>query len=144
MALDPGCQKPTVGSTLKLRDKKQGPSEFVISILNQHAGQFSAYQVDGCLTKDGIRCDFLVFPHADAAVLVELKGGDVEKGFAQLRASLLSLGAEIGARKKYAVLVPVRYPLPPYQTAKFQDIFRKLNCKLRIKNRRFDCDTKDF
>jgi hypothetical protein len=138
------CRRHVAGSPYKLKDRKQGPSEFVISICEGHEQHFAAYDVDGCLIKDGLRCDYLVLPNPESVVLIELKGGDVEKGFSQLKTTLVSLKGFIGSRRKYAVLVPIRYPLPPYQTAKYQDLFRRLGCKLRVRNRKFLCRTSEF
>jgi len=54
---------------------------------NDHREEFKISQVDGCLVKDGIRCDKLVSKPNTASVLVELKGSDVSHACDQLFAS---------------------------------------------------------
>lgn len=145
MSLDDGCVERISGTNVVLRDPDGGSSEFRLQIASEHRSCAKIYIVDNCLVKVGIRCDYLVLPNDAAAVFVELKGGDVEKGFAQLEASVSELGPSLPARSLYAVLVPTRCPIPQYETAKAQDRFRRrLNCRLRIKNRVSSWESGDF
>ena len=51
---------------------------------NLHNENFEISQVDGCLIKQGIRCDKLVTKVGVASVLVELKGSNVSHACDQL------------------------------------------------------------
>lgn len=135
MALKASCKKGGLGSKVSLIDPDGGDSRFVINNDNKVPADLQVFVVDGCVITSGERCDYLVLPNKTAAVFVELKGGDVEKGLSQLRSSLNKLATSIKSRSRYAVLVPTRWPLPHYQLQRAQDEFRKkLGCKLKVKN----------
>ena len=50
---------------------------------NTNREEFEVSEIDGCVVKEGIRCDNLV-SNGDNSVLIELKGGDVNHACNQL------------------------------------------------------------
>ncbi|MFC6185576.1 hypothetical protein [Pseudoxanthomonas japonensis] len=144
MALKSSCKR-TGGAKVVLVDPDGGVSKFVVDNENKKLSDLIVYNVDGCLIVVGERCDYLVFPNAKAAVFVELKGADVNKGLSQLKTTIKALAASVGKRIRYAVLVPTRWPLPHYELQRAQDEFRsKYACRLKVKNLVFQSSSNDW
>jgi hypothetical protein len=145
MALTAVCKKTPVGKKEVLIDRDGGPSKIIINNKNTDLTKLQIYTVDGCLVKEGIRCDYLIFPNDTSAVFSELKGADVEHGIAQLEQSLSDLKNDVEGRQKYALLVATRCPLAQSDVLKEQTRFRrKLGCELRIRSKVLECSTTDF
>lgn len=56
--------------------------------LNTSRKKFLRVQIDGCLIRNATACDWLVVMAKNGAVLVELKGKDVEHALIQLEATM--------------------------------------------------------
>ena len=103
---------------------------------NPEAKEIARYRVDGCLQKDpSSRCDFLLLLTEDRrAVLIELKGSDVNHGFGQLLASCNFLTEKLPGYRFQARLISSKNPSPKLRLSnekKLRDRLKKLNGDFR-------------
>jgi hypothetical protein len=93
-------------------------------VTNKNGKEICKIRVDGCLIKDGERCDYLILVcENQSAFFVELKGHDLKKAISQIDSSLTKLISEIKEFKIYARIVLNRNPTP--------DINSSVEIKLR-------------
>jgi hypothetical protein len=58
-------------------------------VTNDNGKEICKIKVDGCLIKEGERCDYLILSCEDkSAFFVELKGHDLKKAIAQINSSI--------------------------------------------------------
>lgn len=82
-------------------------------ITNENAKEICKIRVDGCLIKEGERCDYLILSCEDKlAFFVELKGHDLKKAITQIDSSLTKVIHKIQDFKIYARIVLNRNPTP--------------------------------
>lgn len=105
------------------------PQEY--RIINKKAKEVCTIQVDGCLIKEGERCDYLLLSCEDQlAFFVELKGHDLPKSITQINSSITKLENEIQEFKIYARIVLNRTPTPAINSSieiKLKKRLQKLN-----------------
>ncbi|MFN7414725.1 MAG: hypothetical protein ACK5RT_12605 [Dolichospermum sp.] len=93
-------------------------------VTNDNGKEICKIKVDGCLIKEGERCDYLILACEDkSAFFVELKGHDLQKAVGQIDSSLTKLITEIKEFNIYARIVLNRNPTP--------DINSSVEIKLR-------------
>jgi len=86
---------PLDSSCLRFRDRRStisiNENKSTYRLENDLKLKAGCYHVDGCLIKEGERCDFLLtLDELNACVLIELKGKDVEKAISQIKTTYLS------------------------------------------------------
>ena len=145
MALEQACLEDGAVPIKVLRDRDGGDSTVRIRNENDPLGDLKIYVVDGCLIRDGIRCDYMFLPNARAAVFVELKGTDISHGLSQIKRSIAELRDEVRNRALFAILVVTRCPIAQSNVAVAQDrFFREFRCRLVVRSRVYACATSDF
>ncbi|MBD2295734.1 hypothetical protein H6G06_20205 [Anabaena sphaerica FACHB-251] len=93
-------------------------------VTNENGKEICKIKVDGCLIKDGERCDYLILScEGKSAFFVELKGHKLEKSLNQIDSSITKLISEMQEFKIYARIVLNRTPSP--------DINSSVEIKLR-------------
>ena len=78
---------------LKFRDNRPvaviSEKQKEIRFINEERKKVSNYHIDGCLIKDGMRCDFLFLVEDDKnAFFIELKGSELKKAIQQIDHSI--------------------------------------------------------
>ena len=100
-------------------------------VTNDNGKEICKIKVDGCLIKEGERCDYLILACEDkSAFFVELKGHDLKKAIAQINSSINKLMTEIKEFKIYARIVLNRNPTPDINSS----IEIKLKKRLKQQN----------
>jgi hypothetical protein len=100
-------------------------------VSNKNGKEICKIKVDGCLIKEGERCDYLMLSCQDKlAFFVELKGHDLKKAIAQIDSSITKLITEIQDFKIYARIVLNRNPTPDINSS----VEIKLKKRLKQKN----------
>ncbi|WP_174783731.1 hypothetical protein [Dolichospermum sp. UHCC 0259] len=100
-------------------------------VTNENGKEICKIKVDGCLIKDGERCDYLILSCEDkSAFFVELKGHDLQKAIAQIDSSINKLMNDIKEFKIYARIVLNRTPSPDINSS----IEIKLKKRLKQQN----------
>ena len=100
-------------------------------VTNDNGKEICKIKVDGCLIKEGERCDYLILSCEDkSAFFVELKGHDLQKALSQIDSSINQLMTEIKEFKIYARIVLNRNPTPDINSS----IEIKLKKRLKQQN----------
>ena len=78
---------------LKFRDNRPvaviSEKQKEIRFINDKRKKLSSYHIDGCLIKNGMRCDFLLLVEEDKnAFFIELKGSELKKAIQQIENSI--------------------------------------------------------
>lgn len=103
------CIKITTDSNIKFQEKNS-----IIHFKNPDRLTYKRVQVDGCVLKDGLKCDNLLCSQDEHEErYVELKGADVLHAIDQLRNSIEKLGEFTDNRHAYVVCTKV---YPSYKT----------------------------
>ena len=104
-------------------------------VTNENRTEICKIRVDGCLIKDGERCDYLILSCEDkSAFFVELKGHDLKKAIAQIDSSITKLMTEMQEFKIYARIVLNRNPTPDINSS----------VEIKLKNRLKKHNGKDY
>ncbi len=97
------------------------------------------FKVDGCLIKEGARCDYLMIlcEHAEKrAWLIELKGSDEAKAVSQIETTLDSYKELLKEFKVYARIILTRY-----NTTKLKfNLTKSLERQITTHNKSFEFD----
>ena len=103
-------------------------------VTNDNGKEICKIKVDGCLIKEGERCDYLILYCEDkSAFFVELKGHDLQKALSQIDSSINKLKDEIPELQEfkiYARIVLNRNPTPDINSS----IEIKLKKRLKQQN----------
>jgi hypothetical protein len=103
-------------------------------VTNDNGKEICKIKVDGCLIKEGERCDYLILSCEDkSAFFVELKGHDLQKALSQIDSSINKLKDEIPELQEfkiYARIVLNRNPTPDINSS----IEIKLKKRLKQQN----------
>ena len=97
------CATETTDSNIKFEERRSA-----IVFQNPLRLAFKKVQVDGCVLKDGLKCDHLLCSSDELEErFVELKGSDVSHAIAQLRTTIQKLGEHDDNRHAYIVCTKV-------------------------------------
>ena len=103
-------------------------------VTNDNGKEICKIRIDGCLIKEGERCDYLILACEDkTAFFVELKGHDLQKALSQIDSSITKVKNEIQEFKEfkiYARIVLNRNPTPDINSS----IEIKLKKRLKQQN----------
>lgn len=94
------CTQTVSHSRVKVEENKRKAV-----FINDTRDEFKISEVDGCLIRQGVRCDKLVSKVGVASVLVELKGCDVSHACEQLFESAVHLSVKPLLEKSMGFLV---------------------------------------
>lgn len=106
--------------------------------LNPNREHFFRTQIDGCCLKHQTACDWAVSKAGVGDVLIELKGGDVDRAIEQLKATVSKWrGCAYVQGKLAALIVASRYPRVDTKLQRAQNEFAqkfKIPLHLTTKN----------
>ncbi|NET72818.1 MAG: hypothetical protein F6K62_18370 [Sphaerospermopsis sp. SIO1G2] len=106
-------------------------------VINKQHQEICKIRVDGCLIKEGERCDYLILSCEDkSAFFLELKGHDLQKALQQINSSIDKLGTEVKEFKLYARIVLNRNPTPDINSS----IEMKLRKRLKKQNGKYNAE----
>ncbi len=132
------CEKASSDQLIPLQENK---SKCVI----ENPNQFTIYivQVDGCAIKEGLRCDYLVFPEPkdikkNLEIYIELKGSKISHAIEQLEATMRKLSDDSAKSEKVCIIVSTRCPITGNDIQNFKKKFKTTyNAKLEVKNKTY-------
>lgn len=140
------CSEPTNFTKILLKDNKN-KSEFIG--YNPDKKDILNITVDGCLIKDGIKCDYLLIEkEKHVACFIELKGSDINHAYQQLETTIKSINNQpkyISAKFKkiFAFIVSTRFPSGSTDTQKKMKDLARNGIILKIKNKEIIFDLKE-
>lgn len=111
------CQKETDDKKIKIEDRKSG-SQSIAYIENKNQEKCFKIQVDGCLSFEGKKCDWLIIPSLRyIGIFIELKGKNISEAFEQLKNTINTI-EDVTKRyinkkfdKKYCYIIARNCPL---------------------------------
>jgi hypothetical protein len=107
-----------------------------VIINNSNKEKYTVTEVDGCLIKNSIACDWLISNEAVGDVLIELKGCDVAHAVEQILATAEYIDKnKISVGKKAGLIICSKYPRIDTKVQKHKIAFaKKYNAPLHIVN----------
>ncbi|MCX7044181.1 MAG: hypothetical protein NTX50_01675 [Candidatus Sumerlaeota bacterium] len=124
------CEKTRSDPRIVLREKR---SE--ICFLNPLRKAIREVRIDGCVIRDGLRCDYLLIVGCTEHY-VELKGCDVDHAVKQIETTIRKVSADAKRLEKHSYIVSSRCPALSPQIQGWKIKFRKeFNSSLQLKNR---------
>ena len=127
-----------VGCVSLFKDKllvlKENKSKMIFENVNLKT--LKKVKVDGCVIKEGQKCDYLVVEPKDKIEhFVELKGSDVKHAEKQLAATITQLSSNAKEKAKCAYVVTVKNPLIDSEIQRIKIRFRReFNSSFVVKN----------
>jgi hypothetical protein len=111
------------------------------SFNNPANDSYQKVHVDGCLIKNGIRCDWIVRQEGIGAVAIELKGADVAHACRQLHETSRHPAAQpyVGPRLAFLV-VSSRSPSFDTRVARAKEEARRRGIRLTVRTREHVCN----
>lgn len=106
-----------------------------ITFLNLNQRDIERVQVDGCVLKEGIKCDYMLIEDTEMEHYIELKGSDIDHAIAQLITTITKLSKCSKSHVKCAYIISTRCPLTTTKIQAQKLLFKKnYNSHLIIKN----------
>ncbi|MEQ8998240.1 MAG: hypothetical protein RID53_17230 [Coleofasciculus sp. B1-GNL1-01] len=102
---------------------------------NPNRATIKVVQVDDCVIKDGIRCDYLLILPNEQEVYIELKGSNVQHAVEQIERAIEVLSCNCKSLIKLCFISSTRCPINSTEIQNLKKKFKqKYNAKLFIKN----------
>lgn len=128
------CETIVTDQRIVLREKRSN-----ICFRNARRARIRKIVIDGCVIKDGPRCDHLLIEAAPVEHFVELKGSNVRHALDQLEATIKQVSALAETAVKRAYVISTRCPLASPEVQAHQRRFKRAyNAALVI--RRSGCE----
>ena len=134
------CEKIRKDTKIVITDPGSGNNRSKFRLENPQKLEIRVIQVDDCVIKQGMRCDYLIIapskdkPSDVQEIYIELKGSDVRHAVEQIATTIQKLGSNMSA-SKLCFIASTRCPINSTQIQNLKKKFRKeYNAKLTIKN----------
>lgn len=134
------CEKIRKDSKIVITDPGSGNNRSKFRLENPQKLRIKVIQVDDCVIKHGVRCDYLVIaPSNDKSsneqeIYIELKGSDVKHAVEQLATTIQKLTDNIPT-SRLCFIASTRCPINSTEIQNIKKKFKKrYKAKLTIKN----------
>lgn len=130
------CERTRSDKRIVLRDRGSKNSRSQLELVNSQQGEIRIVEIDGCVIKDGKRCDMLViFDWEDKELYVAFKGNKVGQAVEQLEETIKFIRNRRNARVKECIICPSRNPKTSTEIQKYKQKFKtSYQAKLIIKS----------
>ncbi len=129
------CEKICNDSRIVISDSSSRNKRSKILLNNPKRSLIKIVEVDGCVIKEGRRCDFLVILSNEQEIYVELKESDVKHAVEQISRSIDLLACNCNSLVKLCFISSTRCPINSTEVQVLKKKFRqKYNAQLTIKN----------
>lgn len=129
------CQNVRSDSEIVISDRGSRNNRSKFRLHNPNRASIKIVQVDDCVIKEGIRCDYLLVLPSEQEVYVELKGSDVKHAVEQISRSIGLLTCNCHAVVKLCFIASTRCPINSTEIQNLKRKFRqKYNAQLTIQN----------
>ena len=130
------CETVGTERRIVLREKRSA-----IVFLNPRRARIRKIVIDGCVIKDGPRCDHLLIDAVPVEHFVELKGSNVRHALDQLEATIKQVSTDAETAAKRAYVISTRCPLASPAVQAHQRRFKRTyNAALIIRASGFEVD----
>ena len=134
------CEQIRKDPKIVITDPGSGNNRSKFRLENSQQLEIKVIQVDNCVIKQGMRCDYLVIvpsknkSTSEQEIYIELKGSDVKHAIEQLATTIQQLTENMAA-SKLCFIASTRCPINSTQIQNFKQKFKKnYKAKLIIKN----------
>jgi hypothetical protein len=127
------CKSLSNSRKIVIRDKGS-KNPVCIVFMNKSSLNVDIIDVDDCVIKSGVRCDYLLILN-DTEYYVELKGSDVSHAVKQIERTVKLLSKKPKTQPKHCFVISSRCPLSGTEIQEIQLKFKKhYNSSFRVKN----------
>jgi hypothetical protein len=133
------CERTRSDKRIVLRDRGSKNSRSQLELVNSQQREIRIVEIDGCVIKDGKRCDMLViFDWENKELYVEFKGNKVGQAVEQLEETIKFMRTRRNARVKECIICTSRNPKTSTEIQKYKKKFKKAyKAKLSIEPGRY-------
>jgi hypothetical protein len=129
------CETVSSDSNIVVSDSGSRNSRSEFRLHNPKRASIKVVQVDDCVVKEGIRCDYLLILPDGQEVYIELKGSDVRHAVEQISRSIDLLACNCQSIVKLCFISSTRCPINSTEIQNLKRQFRqKYNAQLSVKN----------
>lgn len=130
-----GCETVSSDSNIVVSDPGSRNNRSKFRLYNPKRAAVKVVQVDDCLIKEGIRCDYLIILPNEQEIYVELKGSDVKHAVEQIARSIDLLACSCYPILKLCFIASTRCPINSTEIQNLKKKFKqKYNAQITIKN----------
>jgi hypothetical protein len=129
------CETVSSDPSIVISDPGSRNNRSKFRLCNPRRASIKVVQVDDCVIKEGIRCDYLLVLPNGQELYVELKGSDVKHAVEQITRSIDLLACNCHPVDKLCFIASTRCPINSTEIQNLKKKFRqKYNAHLTIKN----------
>ena len=129
------CETVINDSNIVISDPGSRNNRSKFRLENSKRVSIKVVQVDNCVIKEGIRCDYLLILPSGQEIYVELKGSNVKHAVEQISRSIDLLSCNCHPTLKLCFIASTRCPITSTEMQSLKKKFRQqYNAKLTIKN----------
>ena len=130
------CESTVRNKRITLKEKRS-----TIIFVNEKRLAIRKVTVDGCVIRDGLRCDYLLIGNDAHEHYIELKGSDVKHAIKQIVATIKQISCAAKAHPKSCYISSTRCPLTGTDIQSEKLRFKKTyNARLVIKNGSYEAN----
>ncbi|NEP62960.1 MAG: hypothetical protein F6K31_39625 [Symploca sp. SIO2G7] len=131
----PDCETVRSDPNIVIVDPGSRNNRSKFRLQNPKRASIRLVQIDDCVIKEGIRCDYLLILPDEQELYIELKGSDVKHAVEQISRTIDLLACHSQPFVKLCFIVSTRCPINSTEIQNLKKKFRqKYNAKLFIKN----------
>ncbi len=129
------CKTVSSDPNIVVSDPSSRNNRSKFRLHNPTRASIRVVQVDDCVVKEGIRCDYLLVLPSEQEVYIELKGSDVKHAVEQIAKSIDLLACNCHPVIKLCFIASTRCPINSTEIQNLKKKFRqKYNAQITIKN----------
>lgn len=130
-----GCETISSDLNIALSDPGSRNNRSKFRLYNPKRVSIRVVQVDDCVIKEGVRCDYLLILPSEQEIYIELKGSDVKHAVEQIARSIDLLACNRHSVVKLCFIASTRCPINSTEIQNLKKKFRqKYNAQITIKN----------
>lgn len=123
----PQCTREYEGKTISLSDPKSKNSKAKLTLKNPKQLLIKVVNIDGCVIREGIRCDQLVTLPNNKLIYVEFKGNDVKHAVKQIESTMGYISEVCSSSRNSDIICMIacnRCPLSSTDIQKYKRLFK--------------------
>lgn len=129
------CERVCSDPNISVSDSGSRNNRSKFRLHNPKRSSIKIVQVDDCVIKEGMRCDYLIILSNNQEIYIELKGSNVKHAVEQISRSIDLLTCNCNSIVKLCFISSTRCPINSAEIQNLKKkIRRKYNAKLTIKN----------
>ena len=130
----PDCETVRSDTNIVVVDPGSRNNRSKFRLQNPKRASIRVVQIDDCVIKEGIRCDYLLILPDEQELYIELKGSDVKHAVEQIARTIDLLACHSQSILKLCFIASTRCPINSAEIQNLKKKFRqKYNAKLVIK-----------